>query len=98
MDDMIYEEFKGTGNMEVHLERELSENRIFPAINISRSGTRREDLLLSQIELAASFAVRKTFSGSSISVIAESVIQLMSRTKSNNDFVKTVLKNYGDKQ
>ncbi len=98
MDDMIYEEFKGTGNMEVHLERELSENRIFPAINISRSGTRREDLLLSQNELAASFAVRKTFSGSSISVIAESVIQLMSRTKSNNDFVKTVLKNYGDKQ
>ena len=53
MDDMIYEEFKGTGNMEVHLDRELAESRIFPAINILRSGTRREDLLLSEKEINA---------------------------------------------
>jgi transcription termination factor Rho len=95
MDDMIYEEFKGTGNMEVHLERELAENRIYPAINITRSGTRREDLLLDSDELAASFAIRKAFSNASTSTATDSVIQNLSRTKNNKDFIRVVLKTYG---
>ncbi len=95
MDDMIYEEFKGTGNMEVHLERELAENRIYPAINITRSGTRREDLLLEPDELAASFAIRKAFSNASTSTATDSVIQNLSRTKNNKDFIRIVLKTYG---
>ena len=59
MDDVIFEEFKGTGNMEVHLDRKLSEKRIFPAIDINKSGTRREDLLLTKEELDTVFALRK---------------------------------------
>ena len=94
MDDMIYEEFKGTGNMEVHLERQLAENRIFPAINISRSGTRREDLLLSDAEESASFAVRKTFANVGVEQFTDSVIQSIKKTKKNEDFVRLVLKNY----
>ena len=62
MDDVIYEEFKGTGNMELHLDRRLSEKRIFPAIDINRSGTRREELLLSQKELEGIWAIRKAMS------------------------------------
>ena len=59
MDDVIYEEFKGTGNMEIHLDRKLSEKRIFPAIDINKSGTRREELLLNQKELESIWVVRK---------------------------------------
>ena len=62
MDDLIFEEFKGTGNMEVHLDRNLSEKRVFPAIDINKSGTRREDLLLTQEELLTSMALRKSMS------------------------------------
>lgn len=93
MDDMIYEEFKGTGNMEVHLERELAESRIFPAINIQRSGTRREELLLTKDELTATYAVRKSFANIGAAGFTDSVIQTMIKTKSNNDFVNLVSKN-----
>ncbi len=94
MDDMIYEEFKGTGNMEVHLERELAEARIFPAINILRSGTRREDLLLSEEEMSAEFAIRKAFASKGSAGFTDSVIQSMLKTKSNAEFVKMVMKNH----
>ena len=94
MDDLIYEEFKGTGNMEIHLDRELAENRIFPAINISRSGTRREDLLLSEDELTASYALRKTLSNLGARNFTDTIIQNMLKTKSNKDFITMVSKNY----
>ena len=94
MDDMIYEEFKGTGNMEVHLDRELAESRIFPAINILRSGTRREDLLLSEKEINAEYAVRKAFSKIGAAGFTDSLLQSMSKTKNNTDFVNLILKNY----
>jgi len=94
MDDMIYEEFKGTGNMEIHLERALATSRIFPAINIARSGTRREDLLLTENAIAASYSLRKTFANQSANVFTESMIQLMKKTSSNKPFLEYVLKNY----
>ncbi len=94
MDDLIYEEFKGTGNMEIHLDRELAENRIFPAINILRSGTRREDLLLSEDELTASYALRKTLSNLGARNFTDTIIQNMLKTKSNKDFITMVSKNY----
>ena len=65
MDDVIFEEFKGTGNMELHLDRKLSEKRIFPAIDLNKSGTRREDLLMSQEELEAIWAMRRAMANSS---------------------------------
>ncbi|WP_418921821.1 transcription termination factor Rho [Clostridium ganghwense] len=88
MDDMIFEEFKGTGNMEVHLNRKLEERRIFPAIDIYKSGTRREDLLLSKEELDASFRIRKVmYNEGNIGNITEKLIGLMSKTKSNREFL-----------
>jgi transcription termination factor Rho len=97
MDDMIYEEFKGTGNMEVHLERELAESRIFPAINISRSGTRREDLLLREDEISAAYGIRKALGNLGTTNFTDTIIQNMSKTKSNKDFISLVLKNYLNK-
>ena len=94
MDDLIYEEFKGTGNMEIHLDRDLAENRIFPAINILRSGTRREDLLLSEDELTATYALRKTLSNLGTRNFTDKIIQNMLKTKSNKDFITMVSKNY----
>ena len=94
MDDMIYEEFKGTGNMEVHLERELAESRIFPAMNILRSGTRREDLLLGEEELSAAYGIRKALNNLGTISFTDTIIQNMSKTKSNKDFVSMILKNY----
>ncbi len=88
MDDMIFEEFKGTGNMEVHLNRKLEERRIFPAIDIYKSGTRREDLLLSQEELDASFRIRKVmYNEGNIGNVTEKLIALMSKTKNNREFL-----------
>lgn len=88
MDDMIFEEFKGTGNMEVHLNRKLEERRIFPAIDIYKSGTRREDLLLSQEELDASFRIRKVmYNEGNIGNVTEKLIGLMSKTKNNREFL-----------
>jgi len=87
MDDVIFEEFKGTGNMEVHLDRKLSEKRIFPAIDINKSGTRREDLLLTTEELETTFAIRRALSNSSVQEITEQLIGQMVVTENNNDFI-----------
>lgn len=87
MDEVIFEEFKGTGNMEVHLDRKLSEKRIFPAIDINKSGTRREDLLLTKKELDTVFALRKALSNMTVSEIAEQLIDQIITTKSNEEFL-----------
>ncbi len=87
MDDVIFEEFKGTGNMEVHLDRKLSEKRIFPAIDINKSGTRKEELLLSKEELETIFALRKTMSNMSIQEMTEQLIDQIISTKSNEEFL-----------
>ena len=86
MDDVIFEEFKGTGNMEVHLDRNLSERRIFPAIDINKSGTRREDLLLSNDEYLSVMALRKSMSRMNNMDMAEKVMSLIANTKNNNEF------------
>ena len=90
MDDVIFEEFKGTGNMEVHLDRGLSEKRIFPAIDINKSGTRREELLLSQKELETVFNLRRAMSTMPVSEITEQLIDLMLRTKNNEEFLDRI--------
>ena len=86
MDDVIYEEFKGTGNMEIHLSRALSEKRVFPAIDLYRSGTRKEELLLDKKELDVVFKLRKILSERSDSL--ESLLEMMKKTKDNADFIK----------
>ena len=88
MDDVIFEEFKGTGNMEVHLDRKLSEKRIFPAIDINKSGTRREDLLLSKEELETVFALRKAMANMSAQEMTEQLIDQIITTKSNEEFIE----------
>ena len=89
MDDVIFEEFKGTGNMEVHLDRKLSEKRIFPAIDINKSGTRREDLLLTTPEMETVFALRKAMSSNmSVSDVTEELITQMKQTKTNEEFLE----------
>ena len=88
MDDVIFEEFKGTGNMEVHLDRALSEKRIFPAININKSGTRREELLLSKEELETVFTLRKALSTKPMADVTEQLIDQMIATKNNEEFLK----------
>ena len=92
MDDVVYEEFKGTGNMELVLDRKLSEKRIFPAIDIVKSGTRREDLLLTEEELDAMNYVRKALNGSRAEDATESIIDLFTRTKNHQEFVSQVKK------
>ncbi|MDO5388446.1 MAG: transcription termination factor Rho [Clostridia bacterium] len=93
MDDVIFEEFKGTGNMELVLDRKMSEKRIFPAINIAKSGTRREELLLNKEELDAAYFLRKTFSGNmNNGEVTEQIIDMLSKTKDNQEFVKAVNK------
>jgi len=88
MDDVVYEEFKGTGNMEIHLDRKLSEKRIFPAIDLNRSGTRREELLLSQKELEGAYLIRKMLSAGDNQEAAESIINLMLKTPNNEELIK----------
>ena len=90
MDDVIFEEFKGTGNMEVHLDRGLSEKRIFPAIDINKSGTRREELLLTKQELDTVFSLRKAMSTKPISEITEQLINQMLETKNNEEFIEKI--------
>ena len=90
MDDVIFEEFKGTGNMEVHLDRKLSEKRIFPAIDINKSGTRREDLLLDKEELETVYMLRKAMNNMSVADITENLITLMTKTKDNKEFLKLI--------
>ncbi|WP_442870522.1 transcription termination factor Rho [Clostridium sp. HV4-5-A1G] len=93
MDDMIFEEFKGTGNMEVHLNRKLQERRIFPAIDIYKSGTRREDLLFeSQLERETAFNIRKVLYDDNIQNITEQLINLLAKTKNNVEFMNIASK------
>ena len=87
MDDVIFEEFKGTGNMEVHLDRKLSERRIFPAIDINKSGTRREDLLLTPKEKDTVFALRKAMNSMPVADVTEQVISQMTQTRNNEEFI-----------
>ncbi len=87
MDDIIFEEFKGTGNMEVHLDRKLSEKRIFPAIDINKSGTRREEKLLSQKELETMFALRKALSSLPVADVTEQFLSQMVLSRNNNEFL-----------
>ncbi len=86
MDDIIFEEFKGTGNMELHLDRKLSDRRIFPAIDMFKSGTRREELLLSEEELEGAIKIRRLLSGGNPQETAEQLIGMMEKTSSNADF------------
>ena len=92
MDDMVYEEFKGTGNMELILDRRLSEKRIFPAIDIVKSGTRREDLLLDQDEQEAVYIMRKAFNGMKADEAVENILNMFVHTKNNKEFVDLVKK------
>ncbi|MCF6461188.1 transcription termination factor Rho [Clostridium sp. Cult3] len=88
MDDVIFEEFKGTGNMEIHLDRKLSEKRIFPALDINRSGTRREELLLTQKELETIWAIRKALGNAPTQEVTETLIENLMLTKTNHIFVE----------
>ena len=92
MDDVIFEEFKGTGNMEVHLDRRLSEKRIFPAIDINKSGTRRDDLLLTNKETQAMWKIRKALSGQGVSEVTESLINKIVSTKDNEEMTEQIIK------
>jgi len=92
MDDVIYEEFKGTGNMEVHLDRKLAERRIFPAIDVKRSGTRKEELLQPKEELEAMWLFRKMTNDLEPDKVLESLIQLLSQTATNRDAVPIIKK------
>ena len=87
MDDVIYEEFKGTGNAEVHLSRELAERRVFPAIDVKRSGTRKEEILLEPHVLEAVWKVRNTMKGDGLET-SEQIVKQLRETKSNKDFIK----------
>jgi len=90
MDEVIFEEFKGTGNMEVSLDRSLSEKRVFPAIDINKSGTRREDLLLSEKELNAIYIIRKAMSSLNTIEMTERLLTQMMKTKNNDEFIDTM--------
>ena len=92
MDDVIYEEFKGTGNMELVLDRKLQEKRVFPAIDIQKSGTRREDLLLSRDEQEAVYIMRKALNGMKSDEAVEQILNMFARTANNAEFVQTVKK------
>ncbi|HZK28986.1 MAG TPA: transcription termination factor Rho [Clostridia bacterium] len=97
MDEVIFEEFKGTGNMEVILDRKLADKRIFPAIDITRSGTRREELLLSERELDAIWILRKTFSQLETSAVTETVLNLLMKTRDNDQFISSINVSMTDK-
>jgi len=92
MDDIVYEEFKGTGNMELVLDRKLSEKRIFPSIDILKSGTRRDDLLLSSAEQEALRIIKKSTNSNKAEESAERVISLFADTRNNKEFVEHIIK------
>ena len=96
MDDVIFEEFKGTGNMEIHLDRALSEKRIFPAIDIYKSGTRKEELLLDKEELQAIYTLRKAMSKLPEAQVTEEILKLITNTKNNKEFISLIEKNLKD--
>ncbi len=90
MDDVIYEEFKGTGNMELHLSRKLSEQRIFPAIDITRSGTRREELLLPEDELKRLWILRKRIAGVDEAGALNLILDKLRQTENNAEFLNSI--------
>ena len=90
MDEVIFEEFKGTGNMEVHLSRNLSEKRIFPAIDINKSGTRREELLISKDDLAIIYKLRRAMSSMQTVDMTEKVMEIITNTKNNEEFLQVI--------
>lgn len=90
MDDVIFEEFKGTGNMEIHLDRKLQEKRLFPAVDISKSGTRKEELLLSPPELEAMWKIRRAMANQSAAEVTETILNLMIKTKNNEEFIEKI--------
>ncbi|MBR4019692.1 MAG: transcription termination factor Rho, partial [Firmicutes bacterium] len=92
MDDVIYEEFKGTGNMELHLDRKLSEKRIFPAMDLNRSGTRKEDLLMSQDEIEAIWAMRRELGNQQTQDVTETIIDNLAHTRTNENFIQIIKK------
>ena len=92
MDDVIFEEFKGTGNMELHLDRRLSEKRIFPAIDLNRSGTRREDLLMDQEEMEAIWYMRRALANEDVQEVTETIIDNLSQTRNNREFIQIIKK------
>ena len=92
MDDVVYEEFKGTGNMELVLDRKLQEKRVFPAIDIGKSGTRRDDLLLTEDEQEATYIMRKALNGMKSDEAVENILNMFARTKNNQEFVQMVKK------
>ena len=92
MDDVIYEEFKGTGNMELVLDRKLQEKRVFPAIDIQKSGTRREDLLLTKDEQEAVYNMRRALNSLKAEDAVEQILNMFSRTKNNAEFIQTAKK------
>ena len=92
MDDVVYEEFKGTGNMELVLDRKLSEKRVFPAIDIQKSGTRREDLLLDLEEQEAVYIMRRALNGMKADESVENILNMFVRTRNNKEFVQVVKK------
>lgn len=97
MDDVIFEEFKGTGNMELHLDRKLSEKRIFPAIDINRSGTRREEMLLSQKELEGIWTVRKAMNNMGTAEVTEIIVNKLMKTRDNSEFINSINIGFMDK-
>ena len=92
MDDVVYEEFKGTGNMEMVLDRKVAEKRVFPAIDIPQSGTRRDDLLLNQEEMEAINNIRRAFNGMKAEEAVDKVVDMFNKTKNNREFVEMVKK------
>jgi len=92
MDDIVFEEFKGTGNMELVLDRKLSEKRVFPAIDIAKSGTRREDLLLTREELEGIDIMRKALNGMKSDEAVDKILNMFSKTRNNAEFLQMVTK------
>lgn len=92
MDDVIYEEFKGTGNMEVHLDRKLQERRVFPAIDIAKSGTRKEELLLSQREKEAVWRIRRALVGQNTAEVTETILRYIVGSQNNDEFISVIEK------
>ena len=90
MDDVIFEEFKGTGNMEIHLDRKLSDKRVFPSVDINKSGTRKEELLLNQSELSRVWVLRKVLQPLGVIDSMELLLEKMQETKTNEEFLSTM--------
>ena len=92
MDDVIFEEFKGTGNMEIHLDRKLTDKRVFPSIDVQKSGTRKEELLIPKEDLNRIWVLRKVLNPLSPTEAMELLLDKMSKTRTNSDFLASMQK------